>query len=410
MGKTMDKATVIYGANGSIGLGAVNWDQIKKAILDEIGDEPISTPLAGAKQSVEKAKNDKTLVKAYVKVGLVDGNLVLRIKDVRTLLDKEIDTILVKQFKQKKDAHEKMVALQAKGGVPGDKGVVVSLDPKDKVIKPSAESIATQRKLGEDGPLQRAGQTYGDKDNKHTGTVVDDEKLKKEAFSGSNNAPIVILAHGTPLGTVGSGKVHATEFGGKSASQIIEYLKKSLPVTYSGVVYLDGCYTAAGNTPLNFGKLVYDGMVKAGYFYLQVKGNLGMARTVNGKECVTHAEIEKAYEDAKKKKEEIDKQIPLIAKKYDDIRAGIINEMNELKKQAMLAGRVGVAKYTEDEKNKQNALMEREKANTTNKENDSKLKPLLAEQKRLQDLINAPKYNIEALTGTWGPEKLPPRA
>jgi hypothetical protein len=408
MGKTMDKSTVIYGANGSIGLGSVNWDQIKKAILDEIGDEPISTPLAGAKQTVDKAKNDKTLVKAYVKVGIVDGNLVLRIKDVRTLVDKEIDTILVKQFKQKKEAHEKIVALQAKGGA-GDKGVVVSLDPKDKVIKPASESIATQRKLGEDGPLKRAGETYADKDTMHSGTVVDDEKLKKEAFSGSNNAPIVILAHGTSLGTVGGGKVHATQFGGKSSSQIVDYLKKSLPVTYSGVVYLDGCYTAAGNTPLNFGKLVYDGMVKAGYFYMQVKGNLGMARTVNGKECVTHAEIETAYEDARKKKTEIEKQIPLLSKKYDDMRAGIINEMNELKKQALLGGRVGVNKYTDEEKQKHNALMERERAVVTNKENDAKLKPLVAEQKRLQDLINAPKYNIEALTGTWGPENLPPK-
>jgi len=70
---------------------------------------------------------------------------------------------------------------------------------------------------------------------------------------------------------------------------------------------------------------------------------------------------------------------------------------------------VGVNKYTDEEKQKHNALMERERAVVTNKENDAKLKPLVAEQKRLQDLINAPKYNIEALTGTWGPEKLPPK-
>ena len=151
----------------------------------------------------------------------------------------------------------------------------VSLDPKDKVIKPASTSIATERKLGEDGPLKRTGETYGDKDKRHSGTVVEDKNLKKDAFAGVDQAPIVILAHGSPLGKVGSGKVRATEFGGKSPSAIVDYLKKSVPVTYSGVVYLDGCYTAAGNTPLNFGKQVYDGMVKAGYFYLQIKGNLG---------------------------------------------------------------------------------------------------------------------------------------
>ncbi len=404
MGKSMDKSTVIYGASGSVGLSAVNWDAVKQAILDEIGDEPIGTPLAGAKKVVEEAKKDKNLVKAYVKVGVVDGALVLRIKDVRTLVDKEIDTVLVKQWKQKQVAHEKMVTLLKNGGGT-DNGKVVSLDPEDKVIKPSAKSIATERKLGEDGPLKRTGETYGDKDKMHSGTVVDDEKLKKEAFSGANNAPIVILAHGTPLGKVGSGKVHATEFGGKSASQIVDYLKKSLPVTYSGVVYLDGCYTAAGNTPLNFGKLVYDGLRKAGYFYLQVKGNLGMARTINGKECVTHAEIEKVYEDAKKEKEIIDKKVDELGKKYLDIQNKIIEEDNTLK--VLVRGNGGT--FTEEQTRKQQDLKERDRVNKQNMENCSKLKPLVTAKKKLQELIDAPKYNIEALTGTWGPEKLPPK-
>lgn len=396
---------MIYGASGSVGLTAVDWEKIKKAILDEVGDEPIATPLAGAKKAVDDAKKDKNLVKAYVKVGLVDGNMVLRIKDVRTLVDKEIDAVLVKQFKQKKDAHDKMVALQSKGN-GNDKGTVVSLDPEDKVIKPAAKSIATDRKLGDDAPLKRTGETYGDKDKMHSGTVVDDEKLKKEAFSGANNAPIVILAHGSPLGKVGSGKVHATEFGGKTPSQIIDYLKKSLPVTYSGVVYLDGCYTAAGNTPLNFGKQVYDGMVKGGYFYLQVKGNLGMARTVNGKECVTHAEIEKAYEDAKKEKEVIDKQIPALEKKYSDIDQSINMEMFRLINSA--GGRTP-KDFTEEEKKKEAIILAKGEDNKKNREKDPKLKPLVDKQKNLKDLIDAPKYNIEALTGTWGPEKLPPK-
>ena len=121
MGKTMDKATVIYGANGNVGLSAVKWGDVEEAILDQIGDEPITSALNGAKRAVEDAKKDKTLDKAYVKVGIVDGNLVLRIKDVRTLIDKELDTLLIKQFKQKKEAYLKMKSLTPKNG---DNGVV----------------------------------------------------------------------------------------------------------------------------------------------------------------------------------------------------------------------------------------------------------------------------------------------
>jgi len=403
MGKTMDKASVIYGANGAVGLTSVNWKAIETAIEDKIGPEGIMW--SPAKKAVEEAKSNKNLVKAYVKVGEVNGDLVLRIKDVRTLVDKEIDTTLVKQYKQKVVAHEKMVALQ-KDGAKDDKGVVVSLDPKDKVIKPSSESIAKERKLGEDAPLQRKDQTYGDKDKLHTGKVVEDKDLKEKAFSSSNNAPIVILAHGTPLGKVGGGKVHATQFGGKKPSEIVDYLKKSLPVTYSGQVYLDGCYTAAGNTPLNFGSQVYNGMVKAGYFYLQVKGNLGMARTVNGKECVTHAEIEKAYEDAKNEKEKIDKQIPALEKKYSDIDQKINMEMLRLINSA--GGRTP-KEFTEEEKKKESEIVQKGEENKKARMKDPQLGPLLKRQGELKAIIDHPDYNIEALTGTWGPEKLPPK-
>lgn len=408
MGKTMDKSTVIYGASGSVGVAAVDWEKVKKAILEEIPDEPIATPLAGAKKAVEEAKQNKNLVKAYVKVGEVDGNLVLRIKDVRTLMDKEIDTVLIKQYKQKKAAHEKMVALQ-KNKNGNDKGVVVSIDPNDDTIKTSAQSVASERKLGEDAPLKRDKEKYDDGDKKHTGKVVDDEELQKNAFSGSNNAPVVILAHGTPLGKVGSGKVHATQFGGKTAPQIVDYLKKSLPVTYSGVVYLDGCYTAAGNTPLNFGKLVYDGMRKAGYFYLQVKGNLGMARTVNGKECVTPAEIETEYDKARLRKKDLDKQVSELEKSFLLEEDRINKELNSIKILARVDGRSSPDQYTEEEKKKQAKLEEEYKQAVLKRKNDSKMKPLYAEADKLQQVLDKPEYNIEALTGTWGPEKLPPK-
>src|SRR6476660_7079906 len=166
MGKTMDKATVIYGADQKVNLTNINWEEMQTAILAQIGDEPIGIAVAGAKKAVDEAKKDKGLQKPYVKVGLVDGSLVMRIKDPRPLIDKEIDTVLVRQFKQKKEAYQKMLG---KTGGGSDKGVVVSLDPKDKVIKDAAESVSKQRKMGEDAPLRRMGEDYSDKDKMHAG-------------------------------------------------------------------------------------------------------------------------------------------------------------------------------------------------------------------------------------------------
>ena len=49
---------------------------------------------------------------------------------------------------------------------------------------------------------------------------------------------------------------------------------------------------------------VYKALVKKGYLYLQLKGNLGVAATVNGKEIVTLPEMEKVEKQLKKDKEE----------------------------------------------------------------------------------------------------------
>lgn len=394
MGKSMDKATVIYGGKTTVGIGSVNWTEVERLIKEEIGDEPIGTPLAGARKAVDEAKKDKSLDKAYVKVGLVGSELVLRIKDVRTLVDKEIDSVLVKQFKQKKEAHAKMLE-HLKKGAGGDSGKVVSLDPKDKTINESSRLVATHRTLGQDAPLQRDKASYGDKDKTHSGTVQDDPKLKGSSFGGASTAPIVILAHGTPLGKVGSGKVHATNFGGKKPGEIVDYLKKSLPVTYAGVIYLDGCYTAAGNTPLNFGQQVYQGLVKAGYFYLQVKGNLGMARTILGKEVVTPAEIETAYDEARIEKGKLEKLDEALRKPYLDKIIPLMQKESEHKDKKE-------AKALEETREKIKQIQQQS-------ETDPKILKVAKRLAEIKKLMDEPKYNIEALTGTWGPEKLPPK-
>ena len=178
----------------------------------------------------------------------------------------------------------------------GGRGMVVSLDPTDKVIHEAAHDIATKRKLGEDASLTAKG---ADKD-KAFSEVRADSKLKEADFSkAGSNAPIVLLAHGsTPLFASSKGNVHAVQFGGKSPQTMIDYIKKTLPKTYSGIIYLDGCFTGSGQGTVVYADQVYKGLVKAGYQYLQIKGNLGAAvTTAEGKELVTPADCEQYRKD-----------------------------------------------------------------------------------------------------------------
>jgi hypothetical protein len=55
-----------------------------------------------------------------------------------------------------------------------------------------------------------------------------------------------------------------------------------------------------------------------------------------------------------------------LEKKYDDLGGGAINELNQLKKRKMLAGRVGGADYNSQAKEKNTQLMKKEKSIRTN--------------------------------------------
>lgn len=279
------------------------------------------------------------------------------------------------------------------------KGVVVNLDPGDKVIDPSARSIAEKRKLGADKALRRVGE----KDDETDGKGHDKEVTKKEAdFSKASSEPIVILAHGSPIGKPGSGKVRASHFAGKSAGTIVDFIAQTLDKTYHGIVYLDGCFTAAGNSPMNFGKLVYDGLVKKGYHYLQVKGNLGAAITVDGKEFVIPAELDAEYEKLKKERDKLDGRIKALNKQFDDAQT----ELYE-KKKKLLGGRKMDA-LSEPEKQAARKLDDGYaslgKLRTENRE----LTTAKARHKQV-DTILEKDLKIEALTGTFGPERLPPK-
>lgn len=289
-------------------------------------------------------------------------------------------------------------AVSVSGG--GDKGAVVNLDPGDKVIDPATGSVEKDRAYGADAPLRAQGQGYADADKKHTGEAMQDKKLKDADFSGvGSDAPIVLLAHGTPIGKIGSGKVRAKYFADKKPKEIITYLSKSLPKSYAGVVYLDGCYTAAGNSPMNYAKQVYDGLVKQGYRYLQVKGNLGLARTVDGKEIITPAELEKEYKVREKERKQLAEQ----EKKLQD---GYVKEREALDKKVPNSIRyLDMKTASPEQKRVHDEWVARAEALKKREDEDDKLQKVRKAMKLIDDEFKA-KYEIEALVGTFGPEEL----
>jgi len=104
MGKTMDPKSVIYGHDTKISPKEVKWSEIENCIAQFVG--PLSIPgLAKAKALVNECKDDKDFKKAYVKVGLIGSNLVLRVKVKGKLLDTERDEVLMPKFEDKKRAY-----------------------------------------------------------------------------------------------------------------------------------------------------------------------------------------------------------------------------------------------------------------------------------------------------------------
>lgn len=333
-----------------------------------------------------KAVND--FRKVYVRYGKeVDSVVKTKAKPFLTELGEQLEQV-------EKDAFAEAAA--RKDG----KGVVVNLDPKDKTIDDASKSIAKDRKLGADKALRRAGESDDATDARgHQADVT----RKNADLSKASSEPIVILAHGTPIGKHGSGKVRASEFAGKSASDITDFIAKTLDKTYHGIVYLDGCFTAAGNTPMNFAKLVYDGLVKKGYHYLQVKGNLGAAITVDGKEFVIPAELDKEYEKLGKERDKLDLKIKDMARQYGDAQLEITKKMS-----AMLKGRSPNA-ISDDEKKTLEKLESGYKSLVKLEKENKALQEMKDRRKVVNDTIEK-DLKIEALTGTFGPERLPPKA
>lgn len=99
MGKAMHKDAVIFGGDKTFKLSGFNsWGDAKKAVIEQIG--PRQTPMwSQAEAALKNWQKESALEDAYVKIGVVDGVLVLRAKSKRFLGDEERDAVLLKGYK-----------------------------------------------------------------------------------------------------------------------------------------------------------------------------------------------------------------------------------------------------------------------------------------------------------------------
>ena len=357
----------------------INYEEMSKVIAKDAGAMVVITPLQKAVAEIKKENPGKPVIH----LGVASGNLVFCIQGIDKYAYSET---IVKNYAKLKADREKVSVINAQKG--------------DKVIDPSSDKMA-----------------------KAKGTTVEDyEKADLNKLAGD----IVILAHGANVGK-SPGQVYAKEFGGKKPKDIVDYLvkQKKLPLEYAGVVYLDGCFTAAGpqkgrsqSELNNFCKSVYDGLTKAGYKKLQVKGNLGTAATKDdGHESVVDAQMEKEIEVRTKT---MQKEIDKIKKKKEDINAKQMPYIEKLKKLKAAVGKLN-SDTTMDSVKKQKLIAASEKEKKSVDEKlaeltqqykvvDEEHKKWFAEKQKVIAELKTKGISadaIEDLVGTFGPETSP---
>lgn len=279
--------------------------------------------LAAVKTDLSAKKFNTPLLK----LGLDStGNLVLRVEGAPKY---EKSMVLVKGYEALKKERAKATVVNAQVG--------------DSKIDPSAKSMAKAMKT--------------------TSETADKVDLNVKG----DTAPIAILAHGDPTDSL-PGKVYATHFAKKTPDEIVNFLvnDKKLAKNYAGVIYLDGCYTAAGPKQgrdkaeaTNFAKKVYEKLLSKGYKFLQIKGNLGRAVTLNdGQERVLDAQVEA--------------KLAARVKKIEFLQEAIEQRADDVKRQ--------VAKLRQ----KADALVEKHKGNTESLKADASLQLLKEEIDKLE--------------------------
>jgi hypothetical protein len=115
MGKKMEKNTILFGEKQSAPLNGFNaWPKLKAAIEERVGTGSAIDWHKG-KEAVDQASKDPNMRDAYVKVGVIDKNLILRVKQKKFTGDQEYDGILIKAFTDKVTAYQRQQQTLAKG-------------------------------------------------------------------------------------------------------------------------------------------------------------------------------------------------------------------------------------------------------------------------------------------------------
>jgi hypothetical protein len=388
---------IIYGQKPTITADKFNVGNVMKAITADLEAAGAKDPQGMVVKTSEAmklvaqvtGKDAKKWKSPYVMAGVAGNDLVLVVRDSENSKAEEAVTMVANYA-----ALKEKLAKQS--------GTVVNLDPTDKIIN-------------------KASGIMGKKYDTEVTTEVNVDLNEK-----GDTAPIVILAHGADTQD-SNGKVYAKEFADKTPAEIVKFLvkDKKLSTKYAGTLYLDGCFTAAGSTPQNFAKMVYDALVKAGYKYLKVKGNLGTAATTpEGREAVTDAQEEKAAKDelekiqaalepSRKKKAKANEDLATVNKiaqvlktKWDEVWVKSYQTKDDVdgffKDPAVQAL---IPKITTIQAKVADARKALEDEKTVLRGLKTKLKYKGAKQK-VEDMETTYKYDIIDLVGTFGPEKV----
>jgi hypothetical protein len=354
----------------------LNIGDMSNAVTKDAGPMIALNPLQKAIDEVKKEKPNAPVVH----LGVFGGNLVFSVQGAEKYAYSEI---VVKGYAKIKEDRKKATVINAQKG--------------DDVIDSSSNKMA-----------------------KAKGTDV---KELGEADLKEVKGDIVILAHGSNVGN-SPGAVYAKDFGHKKPKEIVTYLvkDKKLPKSFAGVVYLDGCYTAAGpkqgKSPdelRNFCASVYQGLKGEGYLKLQVKGNLGVAKTTTeGAEDVVDAQMEKEIEV---KTKAVQKELKKLAQGIDEIQQKKLSLIEKKKKLTAAKREIASnAKFDDGKKQKLTAAtdLEIKGIDTKDAELDRQYTALDNERKKwfaektkiLEDLKKqgVSAEDIKDLVGTFGPE------
>jgi hypothetical protein len=128
MGKAMDKKSVIYGESKSQPLSGWNrWTDVQTLVASKVGPKE-TIAWSTAKDVVAKAAKNPKMADAYIKIGVIGSDLVLRVKEKKFLGDIEEDAILLRGYVAKAEAWEKAEAEKT----PMERGREIVIDDLGK--------------------------------------------------------------------------------------------------------------------------------------------------------------------------------------------------------------------------------------------------------------------------------------